>query len=139
MTKIYQYFSIGFGSNVTLHYVDGLLSEAKIDAIKMDDTTEVKDKAFFFTKEETFIGSCEKYKIKYTELERVVTFEMFWKRYDYVMSGKKKAQEAWDKLSKLDQVQAYDFIPAYFSHLKLNTNISKKYACTYLNQMMWRK
>lgn len=73
---------------------------------------------------------------KLTEVKREVTFQMFWDRYDdKVISSKKKTEAKWARMSKSQQIRAYDFIQKYF--LNLPTNTRKKYAETYLNNELW--
>lgn len=72
-----------------------------------------------------------------TEIVENVTFEMFWERYDHkTLSHKKKSQERWNKLSKTEQLKAYNHIPKYFRLLVINGTY-KKNAETYLNAQLW--
>jgi len=65
-----------------------------------------------------------------------VDFEMFWSKYnDKSRSSKKKSRERWNRLSKADQVRAYNHIPIYFRNIP--PGIAAKYAETYLNHALW--
>jgi hypothetical protein len=70
------------------------------------------------------------------EIKTEVTFSQFWDRYDEkIRSSKKKAEKAWNKLSKIDQVNAFQYIAKY--NLNLHPGTAKKYAETYLNAELW--
>lgn len=71
-----------------------------------------------------------------TEVEQEVTFEMFWNKYDEkIRSSKKRAERAWNRMSKTNQVKAYRFIQRY--KLSLHPGTNAKYAETYLNAEQW--
>lgn len=68
--------------------------------------------------------------------ESIVSFEMFWQRYDdKINSSKKRTKAKWDKMSKSEKQKAYNFINRYFSSIPQGTR--KKYAETYLNAELW--
>lgn len=70
------------------------------------------------------------------EVNREITFESFWNRYDdKVRSSRKKAERVWSRLSKADQAKAYAYIPAY--EASRTAGVAKKYAETYLNAELW--
>jgi hypothetical protein len=65
-----------------------------------------------------------------------VNFDMFWQTYDdKINSSRKRAQKAWDRMGKEQQVKAYQFIKTYFMNVPFGTR--KKYAETYLNAELW--
>jgi hypothetical protein len=65
----------------------------------------------------------------------VVTFEQFWNAYnDKVRSSKVKTQRAWDKLTQLDRLQAYNYIKKYERN---RGSAEKKYATTYIADRLW--
>ena len=130
--KQYKYFSKGFNCEVTVCYLEGMLCAVVIDKVKPIQV----DRAFFYTSESAFLKSCNEHKVKVTEVAREITFDMFWDRYKYKVD-KPLAIEQWDKLSREDQVRAYDFIPAYEAQLKLNGGLAKKYAVRYLKHKPW--
>jgi lipopolysaccharide export LptBFGC system permease protein LptF len=74
--------------------------------------------------------------IKFNELKIEVDFDMFWQKYDdKITSSKKRTLKAWDKLSKANQIMAYNHIQRYIASLPMGTR--KKYAETYLNAELW--
>lgn len=74
--------------------------------------------------------------IKFYELKMDITFELFWNRYgEKIRSSKKKAQAKWSRLTKLEQIKSYQFIPIY--EKSIQNGISKKYAETYLQAELW--
>lgn len=71
-----------------------------------------------------------------TEINRDITFEMFWDKYnEKVRSSRKRAQTKWIKMKKSEQIKAYNFISKYESNILPGTE--KKYAETYLNAELW--
>lgn len=68
--------------------------------------------------------------------ESIVTFEMFWQRYDDKLnSSKKRAKQKWDKMKEAERIKAFNFIGRYFASIPQGTR--KKYAETYLNAELW--
>lgn len=134
MMKVYKYFSKGLDSDVKLSYTDGALSGVEIDSAKV--TTD--NKAYFFITESQFLGVCKKHNIPVIEVERVVTFEMFWERYNYKASGRIPTLKAWEKLTKEEQIAAFDYIPVYDALWKGNKT-AKKYGASYLNSKIYIK
>jgi hypothetical protein len=62
--------------------------------------------------EEKFAGS----QATIVEADFLVTFEMFWNKYDKKIN-RKRCEPLWAKLSKVDQVKAFYGIDAYLKHL----------------------
>ena len=68
--------------------------------------------------------------------ESIVTFEMFWQRYDDKLnSSKKRAKQKWDKMKEAERIKAFNFIGRYFASIP--QGVRKKYAETYLNAELW--
>ena len=68
--------------------------------------------------------------------ESIVTFEMFWQRYDDKLnSSKKRTKQKWDKMKEGERVKAFNFIGRYFASIPQGTR--KKNAETYLNAELW--
>lgn len=68
--------------------------------------------------------------------ESIVSFEMFWQRYDDKLnSSKKRAKQKWEKMSERDRNKAFYYINRYFASIPQGTR--KKYAETYLNAELW--
>ena len=74
-----------------------------------------------------------------TETVREVSFDEFWKKYfagrGSDNSSKKKARTRWDRMTKTEQVRAYNHIPRYLS--KIPSGIGVKLAETYLNSEIY--
>lgn len=70
------------------------------------------------------------------EADFEVSFLMFWKRYDKKIN-KKRAQLAWNKLSKSEQVKAFYGIDAYTKFLKIENWRPKQDPENYLKNLMW--
>jgi hypothetical protein len=63
-----------------------------------------------------------------------ISFDMFYERYGLKV-GKKEAQNAWKRMSKAKQIQAYYYIETYLSRLKMG--VGQRYPATYLNSEPW--
>lgn len=131
--RTYEYFSAGFQANVRLTYTEGLLSVVDVETYTGNFNSG--DKAHFYILEDNFLNNCKANKIRFTEIEREITFEMFWKRYKYT-PDKQLAIQAWNKLTKAEQLKAYDWIPTYDAQLK-NSGLARKYAVRYLKDKPW--
>ncbi len=140
MTNHYQYFSPGFQCMVEIAYKDGIFLSAATE----DPNIEIKEstgninanKAYFFVYEEAFLESTKNNKTL-LKVEREITFQMFYDRYEHKV-GKHEAEKAWNKLTKRDRHDAYNWIPAYNSWLKLNP-VARQYPASYLNAKRWIK
>lgn len=131
--KRYQYHSNGTNSLITLTYVNGLLQGVELEPYEANPDSNAR--AQFFISEVLFLKSCQVHKTQVTEIGLEVTFEMFWERYAYKVD-KHQATEAWQKLSKDDQLKAYNFIPRYNSQLK-GSGLARKYPVRYLKHKPW--
>lgn len=73
---------------------------------------------------------------KFVQINKEITFDMFWNRYDEkTRSSKKTAETVWKRMSVTDRNKAYWFIPKYFSSIL--PGVPKKYAETYLRKELW--
>lgn len=138
MIKQYQFHSAHLGSSVTVSYQDGQLKTIEVENPNFETKQKAELKYSMYYCETDFLKVAVSSKIKLIEIKREVTFDMFWDRYDYKSSGKKEAMDAWKKLSKNDQISAFDYIGVYESNLKLNP-VSKLHGSTYLNKKRWIK
>ncbi|MDR2286959.1 MAG: hypothetical protein LBE04_05735 [Prevotellaceae bacterium] len=73
------------------------------------------------------------------EVVRKIDFDVFWDRYfagrNKDNSSKKKARAKWERMSRADQLKAYQYINKYLAGL--GAGIGIKYAETYLNSELW--
>jgi hypothetical protein len=136
----YTYHSAKFKRDVSVTYSSGLFVKYAIDKPSegYQTPTDTKTVNFIFYTETGFLEFAKEYKINYTKVDQVITFEMFWDAYAQKDCGRKKAEEAWKKLNATEQTKAFNYITHYNATLKLN-NIAKKYATTFLNQQIWEK
>lgn len=78
----------------------------------------------------------EKSSAKIEEVKQEVTFDLFWDRYnEKLKSSRKKSLIVWNRLSKADQVKAFNHIKKYEG--SMSPGVAKKYAETYLNAELW--
>jgi hypothetical protein len=77
--------------------------------------------------------------VSVTELVREVSFEEFWKRYfagrSSDNSSKKKSEIRWNRMTKAEQLLAYNHVPRYLN--KIPAGVGVKLAETYLNSEVW--
>lgn len=136
--KTYQYHSAIFGCEVQSTYnKHGLL--IGFNVINGNDVAAVNLSSGMlknYVNELDFLAVAKQNNLKLTQVERVVTFELFWDAYKQKDCGRTKAEQVWNKLSKADQVEAFDFIAAFNGILKMN-GTAKPYATTYLNSKRW--
>lgn len=137
---IYQYHSIKFGSPVQVTYnKHGILTGFTVmNNEQVEKIHSHKDVFENYFREVDFLASAKQHGLKLTQIERTITFDMFWDAYQEKNCGRKKAEAVWTKLSKADQLGAYDYIPAFNGILKMN-GTAKPYATSYLNQTRWIK
>jgi hypothetical protein len=138
--KTYQFYSLPLNSTVTVTYQDGALKSFEIEAPDCAVISAQKDKRYMlFYSEAVFLEVTKQHDVKVYELSREITFDMFWDKYNYkAAGGKPEAMKAWDKLSKKDKKEAFDYIGVYDSQLKANP-VSKLYGSSYLNKKRWIK
>lgn len=136
--KTYQYYSTIFSSEAQSTYnAKGILvcffvvNNNEIEKVNLESGL-LKNYVY----EKDFLEAAKKHKLKLTEIARVVTFDQFWDTYKEKNCGRTKCEEKWDKLSKKDQLDAFDFIPTLNSILK-DKGTAKPYATTYLNSKRW--
>jgi hypothetical protein len=134
---IYQYHSTLFGSDVQVSYNQhGLLCGFTVLTRDVEKINSQTDQFKNYYREEDFVNNAKQHKLKVVKIEREVSFEMFWDAYKQKDCGRTKAEQTWNKMSKADQVEAFEFIPAFNGILK-NSGTAKPYATTYLNQKRW--
>ncbi|RIV21364.1 hypothetical protein DYU11_18330 [Fibrisoma montanum] len=78
---------------------------------------------------ERMAGNSETLTIRLTTNE--VTFEQFWEAYNYKVD-KQEAKKAFDKLTKDEQIKAFETIPSYNFYLMMRPNTNRLYPATYL-------
>lgn len=135
--KTYQYHSAKLGCEVQVSYnKHGILCEFKTLVTDMEKHYSGEKEFKNFYHEEDFKAAALHHKLKIVEVARVVTFDMFWEEYKQKDCGRTKGELAWNKLSKTEQLEAFDFIKSFNSILK-NSGTAKPYATTYLNSKRW--
>lgn len=70
------------------------------------------------------------------EICNSIDFTAFWNRYnDKARSSRVKTERVWNRMSRAEQVKAYNYVPKYFQSIP--GGVMKKYATTYLNDQLW--
>jgi len=111
----------------------GFLTAFEIEGV--DDETQLQylfwNAKFPFPYIEKIIPDIEKLAIFNIEkVEDDLSFERFWKVYDYKVS-KKKAEKLYAKLSKANRIKVFLHLPEYEKYLQ-RKRIEKAYPDTYL-------
>jgi len=77
------------------------------------------------------------YGCRFTNISELdLSFENFWKTYNYKLGHKKKAAKTWDRMDEEDKILAMSHIRKYDHFIQAN-KIKKLYPETYLNQRRW--
>ncbi len=133
--KIYHLTSIAWTGFIEFVFNDNTLLEKWENHAELSEGQQV----FLLKNLPREIPELEKLKTpntKITEIKEVITFTMFWDRYDdKVNSSRFKTERSWNKMTPVDQSRAFHFIPRYFAHIPQGTR--KKYATTYLSDQLW--
>lgn len=135
MLNYYKYYADGLQSNVIVCYEDGYLQSFEVETPQ--ETNTEKRLYGMYKSELEFLEGSKQYKVIITKIEREINFEMFYEKFNNKV-GKLEAKKAWDKLTKLERQQAYDFIPSYLNH-KRQTNSAIQYPASYLNSKRFIK
>ncbi len=71
-----------------------------------------------------------------SEVRETIDFAAFWNLYnDKARSSRVKTERVWNRMSRAEQVKAYNYVPKYFQSIP--GGVMKKYATTYLNDQLW--
>lgn len=136
--KTYEYHSVIFGAPVQVTYnKHGIFSGfVVLSGGQVERVSTASKNVQNHLYEVDFISAAKTHKLKFTEVDRVVTFEMAWDKYRQKDCGRAKGEMAWNKLSKADQVEAFDFIDAFKGIIKMNQT-ALPYFTTYINSKRW--
>lgn len=126
--------SSNFEGGITLQYDDSnRLVKMDIEALLSE-----KQHDFFFAHLPNTVGQLEALKqrssVRVIEVGYEITFEDFYKSYNNKV-GKLKAEKAWQRLSRDEQLKAYLYIQKYKNSIP--AGIAQLYPATYLNQKRW--
>lgn len=125
--RILQVFSGTYGCDVQLTFNE---ADTLIKYEVVNPAAQAKDMIRLCTNLADFMVLMEQHKMKVIEVQRVITFEMMWVRYNYKVD-KALALAYWRTMPAYKQILAYDGEPAYTAQCKAN-NISRKYLVRYL-------
>jgi len=75
-------------------------------------------------------------KLTVKEMPNDLSFDLFWKLYNYKVGDKKATEKSWNLLPEVDKVAALAGIPRYLFWLSTKT-IEQSHAKTWLNQRRW--
>jgi len=64
-----------------------------------------------------------------------ITFDMFWGKYPNKLGSKKRALAKWNRMGKIEQIKAYQFIHKYTKSIPQGINM--QYGESYLNAERW--
>ena len=127
------------GVKIVFKYdLKGLLKTFEVDGEITEDQLHYLfwNEKFPFPYKESFIADINKmaaFDIK--KVEEDLSFERFWKQYDYKIS-KKKTEKLWEKLSKAKRIKVFEHLPRYRAFVA-RKGIEMKYPDTYLRNETW--
>ena len=75
--------------------------------------------------------------VKVSKVEEDLSFDNFWKVYNYKVGNKKRAERLWQRLTDDQKAKAITHLKSYESFLIMNPGLAKLYPETYLNQERW--
>lgn len=134
--KTFAIYSTNFEGSITLSYNE----QGRVIKMEIDAQLSEQQHAFFFSVFPAEIAQLEQLKIlksvKIIEVLQEVTFEQFYEAFGNKV-GKVKAENVWKRLSRAEQLKAFNHLPKYKNYLKLNPGIAHLYPATYLNQKRW--
>jgi hypothetical protein len=125
--KIGATLTFGFNSNGALCAFE--ITDAELT---VDETMKVFGGVFFVQTE--FLEYCKRHKVDVVEILPDISFDAFWKKYDY-KQGKVKAAQEWQRLSQANQTAAMAGIAKYKRNIP--TGIAPVYAERYLKYKRW--
>lgn len=76
-------------------------------------------------------------KLYFVEEQYRVSFDEWWQRYNRKIN-RARAERLWDRLSKVEQIQAFNGIVAYDRHLQHNSWKTKADPETYIRNKYWQ-
>ena len=136
-TKTYSLTSTAFSGEVLFEFRNDLLVKFDMSNAELNDKQHIilahnLPRTLF----EVDVFMSKSKNAIFIEIPQVITFDMFWQRYDDKLnSSKKKTEVKWNKMPLSEQFKAFRFIGRYFASIPANTR--KKYAETYLNAELW--
>lgn len=135
--RIYQVHSTTFGADVQLTFnQNGILIGYQVigeELATVPSGTNIRLSVL----EIEFLALMKTHNMKVTEVDRKITFDMFWNRYAHKVD-KKEALAKWNSLSKDDQIEAFDHIPIYEAMLKRSPYARNKVdPLRYLKKERW--
>ncbi|MPS73989.1 MAG: hypothetical protein E2590_12715 [Chryseobacterium sp.] len=78
----------------------------------------------------------KKLDFQYMEIPKDLSFEFFWKTYDYKKGKILMTQKAWQKLTDAEKIEALLYIPKLKEQKRID-NTAMPYPSTYLNGRYW--
>ncbi|MDW8420128.1 MAG: hypothetical protein RML37_12025 [Chitinophagales bacterium] len=124
-----------FNGHIALTYVDGRLECIDTREAALDDERHRWVHSRAPLRADELPKFCAAAGFICTEVTDEVTFEAFYNAYGY-KEGRKKAEAAWNRLSKAEQWKAYRYIPRIKAKKQLSGE-ALPYPATYLNQKRW--
>lgn len=124
-----------FAGHIALTYVDGRLERIDTSEAELDDQRHEWVHSRFPLRLDKLERFCQVAGLVRTEVADEVTFEAFYNAYGY-KEGRRKAEAAWNRLPKAEQIKAYRYIPRLKSK-KIQSGEALPYPATYLNQQRW--
>lgn len=92
---------------------------------------------FPFTEEELIRLTQGSATLTLAKLDHDITFDEFWKAYNYKVGNKARAMKLWNALTATDRALIMEYLPRYEAYLAARPRMEKLYPETFLNQRRW--
>lgn len=127
-----------YGCEITFSYsLNGILLGFEVSQeLPVESLGDIVDKAFYYLRDLQKAYSKPALKGLLVEMVQLLSFDDFWKKYDYALD-KKRAKDIWAKLPAHEQRRAYDYMETYENELRKSGGTAKMYAKTYLKNKVW--
>jgi hypothetical protein len=107
----------------------------------MQVRAQLTDKQFDYMLEHFPIRASDmvRFKTEHSHIKEVpldLSFENFWRTYNFKFGNKLRAEKIWNMLPLQEQVCAFEFIKRYDGQLAISRT-AKAYPETYLSQQRW--
>lgn len=122
-----------FKGNVTLQYDESDRLRMIILDTEMTDEQHSRFIRQIPLFEKDFLYRAERSGIHLSVQPPDLSFEVFWKKYDYKVGNKQRTEKLWNTLSDAEKVSALRAVPFYNNFLGIK-RLDKAYPETWLNQ-----
>lgn len=132
----YMIFGKSFNGAFTIVFNQDGSFQKLINETDIRDHDGIIDRIGKLPYEERHIPALKAKGVKVEKLQEDLSFERFWRDYNYKLGKKARVEKLWGLLKDCDKLLALNGIKPYDIFLS-NKTIEKAYAETYLSQRRW--